>query len=1111
MECHAKQPGTSLMPACCCRASVRRQAAAAMVVALSFGYFAAPAMAQPYHEYRFPGNARDSGTPGGGNGVVGANITFADTGVPGGIGRAAVFAATQPSTADRITVPNANFVNFGSSNFTIAFWAKRTTVDGSAHGVLDALSGTGVGWQIQFTAANLVSCRIDGSTGSTTATLTSSTAITDSNWHHYAVTVTRGSATGFVIYIDGVAEPTGSTTPVNGNINPDQDTQIGGFNDTTGLGGQLALVQIYNTSALSAAQVAALSAAGHPIHEYQFEGDGNDSAGTANGTVGANVTFTNSGVPSVLGQAAVFGSAGGNAANRIDIPTTNFPGFGTGSFAISCWVKRDVLSGGNCGILDGDNGADGIQASFNSSNAVHLRLDATGFILADSSTTVADLNWHHVLISVDRSASPNTVISFYVDGAAAGTTSSTALTDAINFGTAPRIGAFNNTGLQGKLSRLSFFGAALTATDAKNLADLDGDGVPYVTDICQGFDDLIDTDDDGVPDGCDPCTGTPNVDTDSDGLCDSSDNCPTVTNASQADADGDGVGDACDPCVGTPNVDGDGDGLCDASDNCPTIANPTQADSDGDGVGDACDPCVGMSQTDQDGDGICDDYDACEDSDSDCTVPAGVICVWAAAPGANNGTNWYNAYRSLTTAISAANAGQEIWVAAGTYYPDGGYRPLGGLSFVAGSGSRSASFALKDGVPVFGGFKGNESLRSQRDWTVYLTTLSGEIQGDENGSNNSYHVAKNASTNASIVIDGVTISDGSANGSLSDSSGAGMILLGPATITNCTLRGNTAILGGGIDFAGGLGITVNLTNCTLSGNTAQSGGGIFVGASGSTANLTNCMLSGNSAQTNGGGIVLSGSGNSANLTNCTFSGNTAQNGGGTYTGISSPVQVRFYNCSFSANSASLDGGGCHIGMSALFDIENCIFWASSGGPQIVNSGGVAIVNYCIVRGGFAGTSNLDVDPLFVDPNGADNTTGTPDDDLRVQVTSPARDSGNNAAVPAGVTTDKAGNPRFISCHVDRGAYEYVTGSLTDSDGDGFPDVCDACPGVSDNSRPGDVNGDTLVDVGDIASFVAVLLNPAGASAAQFCAANVNRDSQVNGLDIGPFISLLLGP
>jgi len=50
-------------------------------------------------------------------------------------------------------------------------------------------------------------------------------------------------------------------------------------------------------------------------------------------------------------------------------------------------------------------------------------------------------------------------------------------------------------------------------------------------------------------------------------------------------------------------------------------------------------------------------------------------------------------------------------------------------------------------------------------------------------------------------------------------------------------------------------------------------------------------------------------------------------------------------------------------------------------------------------------------------------------DLRLQLTSPAIDAGNNAAVPPGVTTDLDGNPRFVdftgrgNAIVDMGAYE----------------------------------------------------------------------------------------
>ncbi|MFQ5452818.1 MAG: thrombospondin type 3 repeat-containing protein [Candidatus Zixiibacteriota bacterium] len=171
-------------------------------------------------------------------------------------------------------------------------------------------------------------------------------------------------------------------------------------------------------------------------------------------------------------------------------------------------------------------------------------------------------------------------------------------------------------------------------------ADVDGDGIGDVCDVCPGYDDNIDTDSDGIADGCDNCPSLSNPnqdDTDSDGvgdvcdICpgfddnadadadavpDGCDNCPSIANTLQEDADGDNIGDACDDCINDPNNDIDNDGICGDVDNCPDIPNPNQIDSDSDGIGDECDVCPGFDDNiDSDNDGVPDGCDICAGSD----------------------------------------------------------------------------------------------------------------------------------------------------------------------------------------------------------------------------------------------------------------------------------------------------------------------------------------------------------------------------------------------------------------------------------------------------------------------------------------------------------------
>ena len=143
--------------------------------------------------------------------------------------------------------------------------------------------------------------------------------------------------------------------------------------------------------------------------------------------------------------------------------------------------------------------------------------------------------------------------------------------------------------------------------------DDDGDGVLDANDAFpldpkesvdtdnDGIGNNADTDDDGdgVSDEDETTLGTDPLvaDTDGDGDNDGADNCPLVKNADQLDTDEDGKGDVCD-------TDDDADTILDTADNCPLIANKDQVDTDGDKVGDVCD-------TDDDGDTILDTADNC--------------------------------------------------------------------------------------------------------------------------------------------------------------------------------------------------------------------------------------------------------------------------------------------------------------------------------------------------------------------------------------------------------------------------------------------------------------------------------------------------------------------
>jgi hypothetical protein len=96
------------------------------------------------------------------------------------------------------------------------------------------------------------------------------------------------------------------------------------------------------------------------------------------------------------------------------------------------------------------------------------------------------------------------------------------------------------------------------------------------------------------------------------------------------------------------------------------------------------------------------------------------------------------------------------------------------------------------------------------------------------------------------------------------------------------------------------------------------------------------------------------------------------------------------------------------------------------GGEIYNSSASSVVSYSDVQGGYAGTGNINVNPLFVNtlnPIGQDSIWGTADDGLRLFVCSPSINAGSNAGVNVNNTTDISGAPRIQQSIVDMGAYE----------------------------------------------------------------------------------------
>lgn len=360
--------------------------------------------------------------------------------------------------------------------------------------------------------------------------------------------------------------------------------------------------------------------------------------------------------------------------------------------------------------------------------------------------------------------------------------------------------------------------------------------------------------------------------------------------------------------------------------------------------------------------------------------------------GTGDGTSWANASGDLQKMIdelAAVDAPGEVWVAAGTYRPT--TQIIEGVQY-------AASFRMRDGIDVYGGFTGTETSKADRAkgsmpwiYTNETILLGADYEdGSATWGNDQWNVISSTrhvvwfapmsgedNFKSVTILDGVTIKGGVANGGegLADfatDKGGGVYMGLNAILQNCIVTENTAKGDGGGVYANGDGADASSANanggrvvgCLVYNNSSvEDGGGVFVKNAGL---VLRSMITNNSA-TNGAGVYLDK--NTENhpeyliLSTSVVSNNTATGNGAVYcneSGVLLQNTIVNNECPSTvdaSNPNSSQTGGLYINKYAL--VINSILWENlingNNIPMYANEPSAANVRF--YNNAISGSSN----------------------------------------------------------------------------------------------------------------------------------------------------------
>jgi len=281
-------------------------------------------------------------------------------------------------------------------------------------------------------------------------------------------------------------------------------------------------------------------------------------------------------------------------------------------------------------------------------------------------------------------------------------------------------------------------------------------------------------------------------------------------------------------------------------------------------------------------------------------------------------------YPTIREGIDAANAGDVVEIACGTYFEHD-------IDLKPGIAVRSES-GKPDCVVIDG---------QQQDGIFFIHVLS-----------------------QSVVLEGLTIQNGNRGGYRGGGVWAGS---GDLEIRNCVFTLNRARTGGAVRV-GSVNLLISDTTFQWNGASVAWGGGEGGGLSivHGQAILSGCTFIGNQASRFGGGVEVTGTG-TASFNDCVFSNNGAGSAGGAanVTGTS----ASFNRCLFDDNEVRTGGLGGAIQSSGILDVEACTFVNNSadtdgGGGALYLSGSATVANSLIAFNGAGGSLGCTYTPAL---------------------------------------------------------------------------------------------------------------------------------------------------